>query len=114
MYRDSLREASDRLHLANARLEADGEPLDGAVGEHADGTVALRGTLVNQGDAGDGVVRLVFYDGDGTATWKVESRQFGVDAGERRDLDMRVYVPADAAYCDVTALDAADPETATL
>ncbi|WP_284013326.1 hypothetical protein [Halobaculum litoreum] len=32
VYRDSLREASDRLHLANARLEADGEPLDGAVG----------------------------------------------------------------------------------
>lgn len=114
IYRESLREASESLHLSGAALHRDGDDVDGAAAAHQGEEVTLAGTLVNQGDARDGVLRLVFYDDDHTATWKVESREFDVDAGERRAFEEQVYVPEDAAYYDVTALDATDPDTATL
>jgi hypothetical protein len=108
-YRSAREEASDTLDVADPRLVADGEAVD--VADRRDSLVGLQGRLVNQGDASDAVVVLAFYGDDGVAVRKVESRQYDLDAGERRPLDLTVHVPPDAAYYAVSALDAEDPRS---
>jgi hypothetical protein len=108
-YRSAREEAGDTLDVADPRLVADGEAV--GVADRRDSLVGLEGKLVNQGDAGDAVVLLAFYDDDGVASRKVESREYDLDAGERRPLDLTVYVPPDAAYYAVSALDAEDPRS---
>lgn len=108
-YRRTRREASDTLHLGSARLSVDGEPV--AAAAHPGAEARLRGTLVNGGEPGDAIVQLAFYDEAGVATWTVESREFELGAGERRDLDLRVWIPEDAATYAAAVLDATDPRS---
>jgi hypothetical protein len=109
-YRRTRREASDTLHLGSSRLAVeDVEPVDPAAYPGAE--ARLRGTLVNQGEPGDAIVQLAFYDDDGAAVWTVESREFALAAGEKRDLDLRVWIPEAADHYGVAALDAADPRS---
>ena len=107
-YRRTRRETSDTLHFGNTRLRVDGEAaVDPAANQGEKGR--LRGTLVNQAEPGEAIVQLAFYDDDGAVTWTVESCGFGLDAGEQRNLDLHVWIPEDAAYYGVAALDADDP-----
>ncbi|MFC7175643.1 hypothetical protein [Halosegnis marinus] len=55
------------------------------------------------------MVSIAFYDDRDRAVWKVESRLFEVDPGERRDLDLTVYIPEGAAYYAVGAFEPDDP-----
>lgn len=104
-YRHARRTTSATLHVANGRLERDGEPVtaDAEAGE-----ATLRGRLVNTGERTDAMAALAFYR-DGRAVWKVESREFAVGPGEARDLDLTVYVPAAADYYGLAAFEPADP-----
>lgn len=107
-YREMGRVASETLHLAGQTLEGpDGDPVD--VSTYV-GEAALTGTLVNQGERADATLQLAFYDADGVPTWKVESRQFDLEPGERRSFDMTVYVPEGIEYYAAVALDAVDPK----
>jgi hypothetical protein len=108
-YRRTRREASDTLHLGAASLEVDGEAV--GVTDHRGSEAHLRGTLVNNGEPGDAIVQLAFYDEAGVATWTVESREFAIDAGEHRDLDLHIWIPEDADHYAVTALDVTDPRS---
>ncbi|MFB6207434.1 MAG: hypothetical protein ABEJ05_13010 [Haloglomus sp.] len=109
-HRRTRRESSDTLHFENSRLTVDGEaPVDPT--EHRGEKATLRGTLVNLGEPGHATVRLAFYDEDDAATRTVESAEFHLDAGECRDLDLHVWIPADAAYYGITALDPSNART---
>lgn len=103
IYRNSRQNTSETLHVADSRLVSDGrrvEPSDVA-GE----PVAVEGTLVNQGDARDVVVRLTFYD-DVAPVQRLERLERDLGEGERRTVELTAYVPDDAVYYDVAALDA--------
>lgn len=109
-YRRTRREASDTIHFGSSRLTVGGEePVDPA--NHRGEKGRLRGTLVNGGEQSETTVQLAFYDETGTVTWTVESCEFDLDAGERRQLDLHVWIPEDADHYGVTALDATDPRT---
>lgn len=105
-YRDDRSSEGNVLSLSNARLERDGESVEPE--DVAAETVQLRGTLVNGGGAGDSALYLAFYDGEGRLSRTVESRQYDLEAGEHREFDRTVYVPADADSYVVATLDAAD------
>ena len=106
-YRHARRESSRTLHVANGRLERDGELADiTAVGE-----AALRGQLINNGERSDAMVSLAFYDERDRAIWKVESREFEIAPGEKRTLDLDIYIPDGASYYAVAALEPSDPAT---
>jgi hypothetical protein len=104
-YRDNRGSEGNVLSLSNARLERAGESVEPE--DVAAETVQLRGTLVN-GGAGDGALYLAFYDGEGRLSRTVESRQYDLEAGEHREFDRTVYVPADADSYVLATLDAAD------
>lgn len=109
-YRRTRREASDTVHFGSSRLTVGGrEAVDPA--DHRGETGRLRGTLVNGGERGTATVQLAFYDGSGTATWTIESHGFDLDAGERRSVDLHVWIPEDADHYGVVALDTDDPRT---
>jgi len=109
-YRRTRREASDTLHFSASRLTVDGdEPVDPA--DHRGEKATLRGTLVNQGERGAATVQLAFYNEAGDATWTVESREVDLDAGERRTLDLHVWIPEDADHYGVAVLDPGDART---
>jgi len=106
-YRHARRESSRTLHIANGRLERDDELADiTTVGE-----ATLRGQLINNGERSDAMVSLAFYDEYDRAIWKVESREFEVGPGEKRTLDLDIYIPDGASYYAVAALEPADPAT---
>ncbi|MFB6127262.1 MAG: hypothetical protein ABEJ79_08245 [Halolamina sp.] len=105
-YRRSRRTTSTRLHVSSGRLERDGEALDG---DAAPGEASLQGTLVNSGEATDAMVAIAFYDERGRATWKVESREYAVGPGEKRPVDLTVYVPEEMAYYAIDAFEPDDP-----
>jgi hypothetical protein len=104
-YRHARRTTSATLHVANGRLERDGEPITVTAGA---GEATLRGRIVNTGERTDAMAALAFYR-DGRAVWKVESREFAVGPGEARALDLTVYVPADTDYYGLAAFEPADP-----
>ena len=106
-YRHARRESSRTLHIANGRLERDGETAD----VEATGEATLHGQLVNNGERSDAMVSLAFYDEYDRAIWKVESREFEVGPGEKRDLGLNVYIPEGASYYAIAALEPADPAT---
>lgn len=106
-YRRTEAAASDTLSLSRPRLETDGQPVDVATDT---GEATLTGTLVNGGERADATIQLAFYDEDGRPVWIVESRQFGLDPGERRGFELTVYVPEEVAYYATAALDVNDPQ----
>ncbi|WP_276261127.1 hypothetical protein [Haloglomus litoreum] len=109
-YRRTRRARSDTLHFSASRLTVDGdEPVDPAA--HQGEKATLRGTLVNQGERGAATVQLAFYDEAGEATWTVESCEFDLDAGERRTLNLHVWIPEDADHHGVAVLDPNDART---
>ncbi|WP_089823527.1 hypothetical protein [Halogranum amylolyticum] len=103
-FRDSRAGSSDTLSLAEPRLESGGTVVD--VGDHGGRQVDLVTTLVNAGEAGDGVVRVGFYGDDGTLDRRVDLHESAVDAGERRDVTATVIVPDGATHYDVSVVDA--------
>jgi hypothetical protein len=102
-FRDSRAGSSDTLSLAEPRLESRGSVVD--VGDHGGRQVDLVTTLVNTGEAGDGVVRVGFYGDDGTLDRRVELHESAVEAGERRDVGATVTVPDGATHYDVSVVD---------
>lgn len=103
-FRDSRNGSSDTLSLADPRLEVGGQHV--TITEHGGQQVDVAATVVNAGEVGDGVVRIAFYDGDGTLTRRVDLFESAVDAGERRDVSATVTVPDDAAHYDISVVDA--------
>jgi hypothetical protein len=109
-YRRTRLETSDTLHFSASRLTVDGDdPVDPA--DHRGEKATLRGTLVNQGEPGSATVQLAFYNEAGEATWTVESCEFDLDAGERRGLNLHVWIPEDADHHGVAVLDPDDART---
>lgn len=106
-YRTARSNASDTVDIADARLTRNGAEVD--LERQRGDLVDVEGVLVNQGEARDATVLTVFHGEDGTVSRKVESRPYDLDAGDRRDVSMTVYVPDDAAYHAVNAVDTSDP-----
>ena len=110
IYRDSRGDVSETIHVSGAELTDNGGRVESARAVR-DEAVTLGATLVNQGDARDGVVRLTFYDESRTPTLRVERRENDLAPDDHRQVSQRVFVPDDAEYYDIAALDAEDAAT---
>lgn len=108
-YRTARSNASDAVDVADARLTRNGATVD--LERQRGELVDVEGVLVNQGDPREVTVLTTFHGEDGALSRKVESQAFDLDAGERRDVSLTVYVPDGAAYYAVGAVDAADPRS---
>ncbi|MFD1514995.1 FxLYD domain-containing protein [Halomarina rubra] len=108
-YRTARRTASDTLDVADPRLTRNGTAVD--LDRQRGDLVEVEGVLVNQGEDRSATLQVVFYDEDGTVARKVESRAYDLASGDRRDVSFTVYVPDDASYHDVAAVDASDPRS---
>ncbi|MFC5972787.1 hypothetical protein ACFPYI_15730 [Halomarina salina] len=108
-YRTSRQSASDTVDIADPRLARNGTAVD--LERQRGETVDVEGVLVNQGESRAATVLTAFHDDDGTVSRTVESRAYDLDAGEKRDVSLTVFVPDDAAYYAVSAVDADDPRT---
>ncbi|SFK85186.1 hypothetical protein SAMN04487950_1432 [Halogranum rubrum] len=103
-FRESRAGQSDTLSLAEPRLEQGGTAVD--IADRDGQQVDVRATLVNAGEASDGVVRVAFYDGDGRPVRRVDLSERTVDGGEKRDVAATVSVPPEAMHYDVSVVDA--------
>lgn len=107
IYRDSQNDASETLHVSGAGLTDDGGHVESAKAVRGE-AVTLDATLVNQGETRDGVVRLTFYDETHTPMLRVERRENDLRPDDNRQVSQRVFVPEEAEYFDISALDTTD------
>lgn len=103
-FRDSLTDRSESLSLTEPRLRRDGADVD--VSERGGQQVDVVATLVNAGETTDGVVRVGFYDRDGTVRRHVDVFESAVEAGEKREVSATVTVPEGVTSYDIAAVDA--------
>lgn len=103
-FRDSLTDRSESLSLTEPRLQHDGVDID--VTERGGQQVDVVAKLVNAGEATDGVVRVGFYDRDGTVRRHIDLFESAVEAGEKRDVSATVTVPENVTHYDIAAVDA--------
>jgi hypothetical protein len=102
-FRNARSGSSDTLSLSDPRL-VDGESrID--VAEYGGRQVDVVATLVNAGETGEGVVRVGFFDEDGTLARRVDHVEEAVDAGEQRDVTTTVTVPDGVTHYDVSVVD---------
>ncbi|MDS0299338.1 hypothetical protein NDI76_11355 [Halogeometricum sp. S1BR25-6] len=107
IYRDSRSDASETLYASGAGLSDNGGDVESAKAVRGE-AVTLEATLVNQGEPRDGAVRLTFYDESNAPVLRVERRETDLRPDDNRQVSQRVFVPEEAEYFDVTALDAAE------
>lgn len=107
IYRDSRNDVSETIHVSGAELTHDGGRVGSAKAVRGE-AVTLDATLVNQGESRDGVVRVTFYDETHTPTLRVERRENDLTPDDHRQVSQRVFVPEDAEYFDISALDATE------
>lgn len=107
IYRDSRNDVSETIHVSGAELTDDGGHVGSAKAVRGE-AVTLDATLVNQGESRDGVVRVTFYDETHTPTLRVERRENDLTPDDHRQVSQRVFVPEDAEYFDIAALDATE------
>lgn len=105
--RNARNESSETLHASGAELR-DGDERLRSLTEYDGETATLDATLVNQGEARDAVLRVTFFDEDDEPIRHTSTSASDLSADEHRKVTETVSVPTEAAYYDVSVLEATD------